>query len=57
LQRKWRDCKFRSYADQKEKITEAWNIVVTPGLLRELIESMPGRIQAVINADSKFTKY
>ena len=33
------------------------NTVVTPGLLQELIESMPERIEAVIKADGKFTKY
>jgi hypothetical protein len=28
--------------------------VVTPGLLQELIESMPERMQAVIDANGKF---
>ena len=35
----------------------AWDAVATPGLLQELIESMPDRMQAVIDADGKFTKY
>jgi len=35
----------------------AWDIVVTSGLLQELIKSMPARMQTVIDADGKFTKY
>ncbi len=57
LQRKWGDCKFVSYEDQKVKIEEAWHAVVTPGLLRELIESMPKRMEAVIQAKGKFIPY
>lgn len=57
LQYKYGDCKFISYADQKLKITEAWKVVVTPGLLRELLESMPKRMQAVIDADGLFIPY
>jgi hypothetical protein len=44
LQAKYRDYKFVSYEDQRKKIWEAWDTVVTPGLLRELIESMPDRM-------------
>ena len=57
LQEKYRDCPFKSYEQQKERIIEAWEIVVTLGLLRELIESMPARIEAVIAANRRFTKY
>jgi hypothetical protein len=57
LQREYGLCNFRSYAEQKERIIEAWDKVVTPGLLRELIESMPERMQVIIDANGKFTKY
>jgi hypothetical protein len=57
LQANYGNCNFKSYEEQKERITEAWQKVVTPGLLRELIESMPARMQAVIDAKGKFTKY
>jgi hypothetical protein len=57
LQYHYGDDPFKSYAEQKEKITRAWNAVVTPGLLEELIESMPARMEAVIAAKGKFTKY
>jgi DDE superfamily endonuclease len=57
LQKKYGDLKFKSYDDLKAKVTEAWEAVVTPGLLKELIESMPARMQAVIDANGKFTKY
>ena len=30
---------------------------MTPGLLRELIESMPSRIEEVIAVNGKFTKF
>ena len=45
------------YQELKDKVREAWDVVVTPGLLQELIESMPRRMQAVIDANGKFTKY
>lgn len=57
LQKRYGDCTFKSYDEQKIRITEAWNVIVTPGLLRELIESMLDRMQAVIDANGKFTKY
>ncbi|XMA19899.1 hypothetical protein WAI453_012690 [Rhynchosporium graminicola] len=57
LQRKYGDCKIKSYIEQKERITEAWKEVVTPGLLRELIESMPARMEAVIKAEGRFIPY
>ena len=44
LQREYRMCNFKSYAEQKERISEAWHKVVTLGLLRELIESMLARM-------------
>jgi hypothetical protein len=34
------DVAFRLYNDLKAKIREAWDVVATPGLLRELIEGM-----------------
>jgi hypothetical protein len=55
LQSRYGDYKFKSYKEQKERITEAWHI--TPGLLQELMESMPSRMQAVLDAKGKFTKY
>ena len=45
------------YAEQRERVEEAWTKVVTPGLLQELIESMPARMQAVIDVEEKFIKY
>jgi ketohexokinase/beta-glucosidase len=57
LQRKYGDCKFKSYPEQRARVQEAWDEVVTPGLLIELIKSMPRRMQAVINAEGRFTKY
>ena len=57
LQARYGDEPFRSYTEQKQKIQEAWNLVVTPGLLQELIESTPARMQAVIEINGKFTKY
>ena len=57
LQREYGLCNFRLYVEQKERIIEAWDKVVTLGLLRELIESILKRMQAVIDTDGKFTKY
>ena len=57
LQEKYGDLRFWNYEDLKQKITEAWETVVTPGLLRELIKGMPDRMQAVIDAKGKFIKY
>jgi hypothetical protein len=57
LQEKCGDLKFRNYQELKDKVTEAWDVVVTLGLLQELIKSMPGRMQAVIDANGRFTKY
>ncbi len=51
------DYQFESYAVSQAWVQEAWDEVVTPGLLQELIESMPARMQAVIDANGKFTKY
>ncbi len=48
LQKSYGDCKFRSYAKQKERITKAWEAVATPELLRELIKGMPARMKAII---------
>jgi hypothetical protein len=57
LEDKYGDYAFKSYEIQRERIWEAWNTVVTPGLLIELIKSMPERMKAVIKAKGKFTKY
>ena len=57
LQFHYGECKFKSYTEQRERLEEAWAEVVTPGLLQELIESMLARMQAVIDANGKFTKY
>ncbi len=51
------DYQFESYTVSWTRVQEAWDKVVTPGLLQELIESMPTWMQAVIDANSKFTKY
>jgi transposase len=51
LQKKYRDLQFRNYDELKRKVSEAWDIVVTPGLLRELIEGIPDRIKAVITTN------
>jgi transposase len=57
LTAKYRDYQFETYEVSKAKVQEAWDEVETSGLLRELIESMPMRMEAVIAADGKFTKY
>jgi hypothetical protein len=51
------DYAFGSYNIQRERVLEAWEEVVTSGLLIELIKSMPQRMQAVIDAEGRFTKY
>ena len=57
LQKEYGDLSFKSYEIQRQRVQEAWDVVVTPGLLRELIESMPARMEAVIAAEGRFTKY
>jgi hypothetical protein len=54
---KYRDYQFQTYEVSRAKVKEAWEVVVTPGLLQGLIESMSGRMEAVIAANGKFTKY
>jgi hypothetical protein len=46
----------RHWLGSWERIWEAWHAIVTPGLLIELITSMPERIEAVIAADARFTR-
>ena len=46
----------RSYPKLKEAVLEAWNSIIY-GQIRELIESMPARCRAVIEADGWHTKY
>ena len=57
LQFHYSEGKFKSYTEQREQLEEVWAEVVIPGLLQELIESMPVCIQVVIDTDGKFTKY
>jgi hypothetical protein len=58
LTAKYRGYQFETYEVSRAKIQEeAWDEVVTSGLLQELIESMPMRMEAVIAANGKFTKY
>jgi hypothetical protein len=38
-------------------VQEAWDVVATPGLLQELIESMPARMEAVIIVGSDLTPW
>ena len=45
-----------SYDSLRAAVKEAWE-KVGEHEFRALIESMPARCQAVINADGKFTKY
>ena len=57
LQFHYGDELFKSYLDQKQKIQEAWDKVVAPGLLRDLLDGMPARMEAVIAANGMFTEY
>ena len=57
LQSKYGDFKFKSYEQQRERITEAWHVVAVPGFMHELLEGMQDRMQAVIDAKGKFIKY
>jgi len=51
------DYQFESYEVSRQRVQEAWDRVVTPGLLQELIEGMHDRMEAVIAANGKFSKY
>ena len=42
--------------DFKRKLKEEWT-KITPDTLRKFVSSMPRRIQAVLDADGKHTKY
>jgi transposase len=46
----------RSYPRLREAVAEAWNAITTDQI-RELIQSMPARCQAVIDAQGGHTKY
>jgi hypothetical protein len=48
--------KQRTYNQLQEIVREAWESITTEDL-RELIESMPARCQAVIDAEGGHTKY
>jgi hypothetical protein len=50
------DDNLRGYDELRTAIIEAWNAVPESHLL-ELLESMPARCQAVIDADGKHTRY
>lgn len=54
---KYGDYQFQTYEVSRAKVQEAWDHVATSGMLQELIESMPARMEAVIAANGKFTKY
>jgi hypothetical protein len=45
-----------TYEQLREIVREAWDSI-SLDFLRELIESMPARCQAVINAEGGYTKY
>jgi transposase len=51
------NCVFKSYDESQRKVLEAWEYIVTPLYLEQLIKTMPERMQAVIDANSKFTRY
>jgi DDE superfamily endonuclease/Transposase len=51
------DCVFKSYDESRRKVWEAWEYVVTPSYLEQQIKTMPERMQAVIDAKGKFTRY
>jgi hypothetical protein len=55
IQERYND-NLRGYDQLRTAITEAWNAVPESYLL-ELLESMPARCQAVIDADGKHTRY
>lgn len=46
-----------SYTDLRAIVQEAWETVVTPERLENLLQSMPARMAAVIAADGGHTKY
>lgn len=56
LERRIRKKQISSAAMLKERIIEAWNSI-TSGELTNLVESMPRRLQAVIDANGGPTKY
>ena len=57
LQFHYREYKFKSYVEQRERVKEAQTKVVTLGLLQKLIKSIPAHMQAIINVEGKFIKY
>ncbi len=50
------DDNLRSYDALREAILAAWN-AVPESYLKELLESMPARCQAVIDAEGMHTRY
>jgi crotonobetainyl-CoA:carnitine CoA-transferase CaiB-like acyl-CoA transferase len=48
--------KQRTYDQLREIVREAWESITTEDL-RELMESMPARCQAVVDAEGGHTKY
>ncbi|KAJ3649639.1 hypothetical protein Zmor_021369 [Zophobas morio] len=50
------DFRPRNPLELQEKIVEAWE-TVTPGYMRQLVASMPRRLQNVIDANGAMTKY
>ena len=49
--------KFASYDQLRQQVNEAWNVVVTPELLQDLISTMHQRCQDVIDAEGGHTKW
>ena len=49
--------KFASYDNLRKQVNEAWEAVVTPELLKGLVETMRQRCQDVIDANGGPTKW
>ncbi len=49
--------KFASYDALRKQVNEAWENVVTPELLQELVDTMHQRCQDVIDANGGHTKW
>lgn len=56
IQENYGDQEKLSYDTLRQAVKEAWD-AVTPEHLDELINSIPYRYQAVIDADGRYTKY
>jgi hypothetical protein len=56
IQERYPDDYQLSYDALREIVRAAWD-AIPEGFLRDLIETMPARCQAVINAEGGHTKY